>query len=200
MKLRFSSHHFVVAILALLAANAYAYDFKSDGIYYNVSSEKNRTVEVTSGGYRIYRGNIVIPDRVLNDGRTYTVTSIGERAFSDCDALTSVEFPSSLTSIGERAFFDCDYLTSVDLSSTSLTSIGERAFSGCGALTNVDLSSTSLTSISEYAFYECKALANVDLSSTSLTFIGSWAFYYCKALTNVKFPASLTTIESYAFS
>ena len=225
MKLRFSSRHFVVAIFALLAANAYAYDFKSDGIYYNVSSEKNRTVEVTSGGYRTYRGNIVIPDRVLNDGRTYTVTSIGDYAFSDCDALTSVDLSStSLTTIGSYAFSNCAALTSVDLSSTSLTTIESYAFSGCDALTSVDLSSTSLTTIDyrafercaaltsvdlssislttieSYAFSGCVALTSVDLSSTSLTTIGSCAFSYCAALTSVEFPASLTTVGCFAFS
>ena len=201
MKLRFSSRHFVVAIFALLAANAYAYDFKSDGIYYNVSSEKNRTVEVTSGGYRTYRGNIVIPDRVLNDGRTYTVTSIGSYAFSDCAALTSVDLSStSLTTIDYRAFERCAALTSVDLSSTSLTTIESYAFSGCDALTSVDLSSTSLTTIGSYAFYGCDALTSVDLSSISLTTIGSYAFYGCDALTSVEFPASLTTVGCFAFS
>lgn len=130
MKLLFSSRHFVVAILALLAVNACAYDsesdgdsgsdgiviaskydFESDGIYYNVSSEKDRTVEVTSGGYNNYRGNIVIPDGVFNDGRTYTVTSIGDYAFCHCDALTSVELPASLTSIENGIFTDCASLS-----------------------------------------------------------------------------------------
>ena len=224
MKLRFSSHHFVVAILALLAVNAYAYDFESDGIRYNVLSEEDRTVEVISNKYYdSYRGNIVIPDRVLKNGRIYTVTSIGERAFSYCDALTSVEFPASLTTIESYAFFECDYLTSVDLSSTSLTSIGvcafsycaaltsvefpssltsigESAFYDCNALTSVDLSSTSLTSIGREAFSGCDALTSVDLSSTSLTSIDSGAFYGCDALTSVEFPASLTSIKDDAFS
>lgn len=134
MKLRFSSRHFVVAILALLAVNACTndesdgiyydesdgtgifYDFESDGIYYNVLSEKDRTVEVTSGGYsyRDYRGNIVIPDGVLNDGRIYTVTSIGDYAFCYCDALTRVELPASLTSIDNiscNVFSECTSLS-----------------------------------------------------------------------------------------
>ena len=70
-----------MAILALLAVNAHAYDFLSNGIFYNVLSEEDGTVEVT-GEHIIYSGNIVIPDSVLNDGRIYTVTSIGDYAFS----------------------------------------------------------------------------------------------------------------------
>ena len=192
MKLRFSSRHFVVAILALLAVNACTndesdgiyydesdgtgifYDFESDGIYYNVLSEKDRTVEVTSGGYsyRDYRGNIVIPDGVLNDGRIYTVTSIGDYAFCYCDALTSV-----------------------DLSSTSLTTIGAFAFTGSNALTSVEFPA-SLTTIEGFAFSKCDALTSVDLSSTSLTTIEGSAFSDCHALTRVELPASLTSIDN----
>lgn len=32
----------------------YAYDFKSDGIYYNITSEEKATVEVTN--YKLYDG------------------------------------------------------------------------------------------------------------------------------------------------
>lgn len=171
MKLRFSSRHFVVAIFALLAANAYAYDFKSDGIYYNVSSEKNRTVEVTSGGYRTYRGNIVIPDRVLNDGRTYTVTSIGDYAFSDCDALTSV-----------------------DLSSTSLTSIDYRAFERCAALTSLKLP-VSLTSIGHAAFNDCASLSVLTVDENNPVFTSRDNVLYSKDLdTLVCYPTGTDTV------
>ena len=164
-----------MAILALLAVNAHAYDFESDGIRYNVLSEEDRTVAI-SGDRITYRGNIVIPDRVLNDGRIYTVTAIGNEAFSGCDALTSV-----------------------DLSSTSITYIDMNAFSYCDALTSVDLSSTSLTFIAPNAFYDCDALTSVDLSSTPLTSIYYDTFYGCDVLTSVKFPVSLTSIDSGAF-
>ena len=224
MKLRFLARWLAVAALFLSAASAYAYDFMSGGIYYNVLSEEDRTVEVTRrDSYSQYSGSIIIPERVLAGGKTYTVmsigyrafyycnaltsvdlsstslTSIGDEAFYNCDALTSVTFPASLTSIGDEAFRGCEALTSVDLSSTSLTSIGGSAFSYCDALTSVDLSSTSLTSIGDNAFYNCDALTSVDLSSTSLTSIGDGAFYYCDALTSVTLPASLTSIGGSAF-
>ena len=46
MKLQFLNRHFAVAAFALLAVNAYAYDFKSGDISYDVLSEVDRTVAV----------------------------------------------------------------------------------------------------------------------------------------------------------
>ena len=42
-----------------------------------------------------------------------SLTSIGDKAFRGCDALTSVAFPASLTSIGYYAFSGCEALTNL---------------------------------------------------------------------------------------
>lgn len=223
MKILFLSRPLAALALALLAVNAYAYDFSSGMIYYNVLSEEDRTVEVTSRGKGYYyRGSRSIPSKVINNGITYTVTSIGDKAFRYSNELTSVEFPATLVSIGIEAFYGCTQLKTVVLSGTSLTSVGDGAFSGCSKLISADLSTASLTAISDkmfyecgsltdvkfstslaaigtYAFYDCDKLTSVDLSSTSLTSIGDEAFYNCDALTSVAFPASLMSIGGSAF-
>ncbi|HIU90261.1 MAG TPA: leucine-rich repeat protein [Candidatus Caccomonas pullistercoris] len=204
MKLRFLARWLAVAALFLSAASAHAYVFSFDGIYYNVLSEEDRTVEVSRcrnfvGLFTCYQGDVAIPERAISNGITYTVISIAKDAFQNCGALKSVDMSSTfLTSIEDETFFGCSSLTSVDLSSTSLTSIGDEAFSGCDALTSVAFPA-SLTSIGKYAFENCDALTSVDLSSTSLTSIGGGAFMECGALTSVSFPASLTSIGSFAF-
>ena len=65
-----------------------------------------------------------------------SVSSIGDDAFRDCDALTSITIPNSVTSIGDDAFCLCDGLTSVTIGN-GVTSIGDDAFYYCDALTEI---------------------------------------------------------------
>ena len=124
----------LIAIAGLLiSANAFAYDFEKDGIYYNILSETDRTVAVTyryysNGCYNYFSGNLIIPAKVIYNGKTYTVTSIGSHAYDGCTSLTSITIPNSVTSIGVYAFYDCDGLTSVTIPN-SVTSIGKYALS-----------------------------------------------------------------------
>ncbi len=125
-----------------------------------------------------------------------SVTSIGDDAFSGCTGLTSVTIPSSVTSIDSSAFYGCTGLTSVTIPS-SVTSIDSSAFYGCTGLTSVTIPS-SVTSIDSYMFRGCTGLTSVTIPS-SVTSIGSYAFYGCTGLTSVTIPASVTSIESCAF-
>lgn len=110
MKLRILARWLTAAALFLSAASAHAFYF--DGIHYRVLSEEDRTVKVYDIDDIYEKYKVVIPERVVCDGITYTVTSIEDNVFHSCDGLTSVVFPASLTSIGDNAFYGCDGLTS----------------------------------------------------------------------------------------
>ena len=183
--------HLFTMLLALIAATASAYDFESEGIYYNILSEDDRTVEVTESPYD-YAGDITISAEVTYDGGTYSVTAIGEQAFGWCDDLTSVSMPS-VTAIGDRAFYDCDALTSVSM--PMATTIGNYAFNWCSALTSVEM--PAVTTIGYMAFNDCSALTSVSMPS--VTTIGNWAFSSCDNLASVNMPVA-TTIGNGAFS
>ncbi len=110
----------LVFLMLLTSMTALAYNFKSDGLYYNILSETDRTVEVTyyrNDGYGSYYndayGDIEIPSKLIYDRKTYKVTSIGKYAFYKCSGLTSVTIPNSVTSIGDQAFCNCSELTSI---------------------------------------------------------------------------------------
>ena len=175
--------------------NAFAYDFEVDGIYYNITSLTE--VTVTSNGRNSYSGNVVIPEQVTYGDNTYSVTSIGDRVFYYCSALTSVTIPDSVTSIGDSAFAYCSALTFVTIPD-SVISIGNYAFGYCSALTSVTIPD-SVTFIGERAFCGCYRLTSVTIPD-SVTFIGNYAFSYCSALTSVTIPDGVTSIGNFAFS
>ena len=99
------------------------------------------------------------------------VTHIGNRAFSYCEAATSIFLPTTLTSIGERGIEVCSSLTSVTIPENVKT-IVQYAFQSCENLTSVSLP-TTLTSIGQRAFASCTNLTLVTLKSSPV--IGSYA-------------------------
>ena len=193
----------VLAMIGLLCSiSVSAEDFEVDGIYYNITSSTDMTVEVTyRGDYNYsysneYSGAVNIPESVTYNGSIYSVTSIGSDAFYDCSALTSVVFPNSVTSIGSSAFCWCSGLTSVEIGN-SVTSIGSSAFFSCSRLTSVVIGN-SVTSIGSSAFESCSSLTSVEIPN-SVTSIESSAFDRCSGLTSVVIGRGVTSIGSDAF-
>ena len=184
----------LLAVLLISAGGGttMAYDFEVDGIYYNVLSWEDRTVEVTNGELQ-YEGGIVIPEEIVFREKTYVVTTIGQNAFSDCTSLVSVDM-SSVTKIGGSAFFYCTSLVSVDM--PSVTEIGGSAFFYCTSLVSVDM--PSVTEIGASAFSDCTSLVSVDMPS--VTTIIDYAFDGCTLLSVLSLPASVTSIGESAFN
>ena len=133
---------------------------------------------------------------VIDSVRTYSVTSIGDNAFYNCNSLTSIDIPNSVTSIGDDAFRDCSSLTSVTIPN-SVTSIGYYAFCWCSSLTSVTIPN-SVTYIGSGAFAGCSSLTSVAIPN-SVTSIGYDVFYHCSGLTSITIPNSVTYIEVSAF-
>ena len=122
----------------------------ANGIVYRPAGANNNNYEVV--GYTGSSTAVTIPEYynskpvvgivsgVFKDNATLTSISsagfllqtIGDSAFENCDALTSVYIPGLLT-IGDKAFYDCDGLTSFSMNS-SVTTVGEDAFAYCDNL------------------------------------------------------------------
>lgn len=164
--------------VALFATTClWAHDFEVNGIYYNYLNENN--VEVTYSHFsnsEKYSGEVIIPSTITYNRTTYNVTSIGERAFSQCSSLTSVTIPNSVTSIGNSAFSGCSSLTSITIPN-SVTSIGNYAFYNCSSLTSLTIPE-SVMSIGDRTFDGCSALSSITIPN-SVTSIGYSAFYGC---------------------
>lgn len=194
------------ALVALpVLATDFKYAYEGQELNYTVLDETARTCRVKAGEYRgsgriisgnSVAGNLVIPQGAKMGKDEYTVVSIGQYAFAECE-LTSVSIPSSVTSIGEYAFYNCRELASVTIPN-SVTSIGKYAFSGCKSLTSVTIPN-SVTSIGVGAFQGCEALTSVILPDTITTIPGS-LFYGCKWLSRIELPAAVKRIEYNAFN
>ena len=186
----------LVGLVSTISVKAADYDFKaanSDGvtIYYKVNGE-NATVVA---GDEKYSGVVNIPEIVTNELKHYEVTAIGEKAFSSCDNLTSLNMPNSVTSVGEWSFNGTTNLESIRLSE-SIKEFPENLFRGSG-LYSIEVPN-GVTAIGKSTFYNCKNL-NAILLPNTLETIGGSAFLGCKSLEKIIFPHSLTKIGASAF-
>ncbi len=206
----------LIVIMSMVGAKSFAHDFavaNDDGvtIYYVWTNNKTEVaVSYQGSNYSSYdneyTGNVVISESVVYNGKTYSVTSIGNSTFRGCSGLTSIEIPNSVTSIGYGAFSDCTGLTSVTIPN-SVTSIGDRAFYNTAWYNNQPdgliylgkvaykykgtmPDNTSITikegtlEIADFAFGECTGLTSIEIPN-SVTSIGNSAFDGCSRLTSV---------------
>lgn len=86
-----------------------AYDFEVDGMYYNLLSATDLTVEVTWGD-NAYSGEVVIPSTITYQSRNLAVVGISSSAFYNDSALTSITIPQSIASIYDNSFEGCKSL------------------------------------------------------------------------------------------
>ena len=208
----------ILAAMLPVSLCASAYDFVADGIAYTITSFSDLECSVVANDSS-YRGDITIPETVSFNGRTLTVKSIGDEAFYQDTALTSVTIPATVTTIGSSVFRECVNLQTVALTD-GLTDIGEYTFSGCSSIESIELPA-SLTEIGSSCFSGCTALSKIELPAAvsklptycfsgcsnlkymnlaNVETIGNYAFSGCTNLAEVKFGNKLRSIGSGAFA
>jgi len=129
---------FVSASISLSAASI-------DDLTYTVNGD---TITITDCNISA-SGELVIPDTI--DGLPVTV--IGEKAFSECENLTTVIIASTVTTIGVSAFERCESLSSINIPN-SVVGIADSTFERCESLTSITIPD-SVTSIGKGAFKNC---------------------------------------------
>lgn len=175
----------LLLLAILLTATASAYGFEVDGLDYYVTSDSTVLV---MGGSAV--GDIVIPETVTWEGKTYTVTKIGDFAFLSCTELTSVTIPNTVIEIGTKVgkagqipqvgccFKDCTALRRIVISD-NVQYISAYSFDGCSGLTDVTIGK-SITNLnvrigprSWPIFSGCDNIKSLTWNAANCTNLGS---------------------------
>jgi len=122
---------------------ASAHDFEVNGVFYNIISLSDLTVEVTSGTEK-YINTLDIPQFVQFSNKEFKVVRIGKDAFLNCVDLKKVNLPNTLVQIGdmtntngkEGVAFAGSGITEITIPS-SVMEIDNCAFNNCTSLSKV---------------------------------------------------------------
>jgi hypothetical protein len=176
------------------ACELLTYSINDDGVSVTVTGHVDGTAAT---------GPLVIPEAKTINGVTYTVTGIGNNAFSGCSGLTGdLVIPNTVTAIGNSAFQSCGGFTGSLTIGNSVTTIGNNAFRNCMGFTGSLVIPDSVTSIGGYTFMNCTGFTGNLIIGNSVTTIGPLAFacqYGGNYSGSLVIPNSVTTIGNGAF-
>lgn len=220
---------FSVVMASAVSTMAFAQSFTLDGLSYTIGGDTAvvkaatktaenvvipETVEYNDGektatytvkgiaasgffGYRAMK-SISLPS---------TLTDIGRAAFWNCSGLETVSLPENIKAIGPSIFTGCSSLRKLTVGK-DLNYIEPASFMNCTKLDSIIIPEEN-----KY-FYavggtvyskDGETLLNHAGSDTAFVIpdgvktIAKDAFWYCKILKSVTIPASVTTIDEYAF-
>ncbi len=137
--------------------------------------------------------------------------TIGEYAFSQCDALTKVTLPSQTEDLGLRAFSGCTLLESVTIPE-SMRHVGKYAFDGTKLYAEqsdfiyadkwlVSISDTIRASLYTIDYFKLldKNAAEIGTLKADVCGIADGTFAACTVLNSVKLPDTVKVLGKQAF-
>lgn len=212
---QFSTKILFSMLMSMIGVNALADTFSIDGLTYEpISSTEASLISASTNVI-----NVIVPNQVTNESKTYNVVSLAEKAFYKCQEMSSISLPNTIKIIGKEVFRGCSSLKTITIPEgiteiregtfrrceslesiiipESVSSIDERAFMECYSLTSVTIPN-SVTSLGKQLFYDCFSLTSVTIPN-SVTSLGDYMFYNCSSLTSVTIPNGLTSIEKSMF-
>ncbi len=121
-------------------------------IYQLIEGEEKVRIAKYIGG----KSSCAIPDSISVAKKRYTITEIGQKAFSGCASLCSIELPDSIETIENLAFEGCTGLKEIEIPK-GIRNIRGEAFRGCSGLEKVRMKNSPEV-IGRYAFEGCTKL------------------------------------------
>ena len=194
--------HLFLSLLLLCTSAVLADGVKIGDLYYNLN-EADLTAEVTYqykgliNYSELPKADLEVPESVIYDQHTYTVTAIGYQAFVYCSVITTVTLPSSIREIGANAFMQCTKLRKISIPNT-VRAIGTMAFYNCTRLTAFTVPD-SVRQVRGSTFEGCTSLVHISLPD-SMTALFDGALKNCSALRQIILPAGLTAIGKDVFN
>lgn len=91
--------------VSLNVSNLTDYGYFDGILYYKITSNSTNEIAVVRADKSAI--NVVIPNSVNIEGKTYKCTRIGTDAFEKCSNLTSITISNSVTDINYGAFYGC---------------------------------------------------------------------------------------------
>ena len=180
--------------------------FVQSSIHYRIKDDGEAEVTEVDANTK----NVNIPEKVTYSGKTYRVSSIGERAFEGHSDINYLSIPSTIKSIGKYAFIDCGSSMTVniaDLAAWCEMKLGNEhasPLSSAGKVLVSDIETTTInipntvTFIGKFTFYQCKKIKSLSIPGC-VNKIGSSAFEDCTGLTNLSLSYGNVSIGGSSF-
>ena len=185
----------IVALSVVLVSIAATYTDASNISWVYTTNDTDMTASITGVNLSKQTKEFNIPATITDNGKTYTVTSIGQSAFAKNTVFGKLTIPDTVKTIGSSAFAG-SYIYGTVVIPESVDYIGSSAFQNCDGITEVVLSS-KITVLENNVFKGCFALNKINLENVQ-TF-KSGCFYDCMALHYIELGSNTSTIEENAF-
>ena len=190
-----------------LSAVNFIVEEDDENYYFSIKNEvfydfdvQNHTATLVS-----YTGSdsaFVIPEKITHNGIEYTVTKIGDAAFSNCTNLTSISIPSTIEVIGWAAFSGCSNLTYTEYNGARYLGNSDNPYVVLINATNSAVTSFTIPSTTKIIYHDAfknfSALTSIVIPE-GVTYVGSGAFSNARAMTSVTLPSTLKQVDSMAF-
>lgn len=188
-------------LILVSIASAQAYDFVDGDFSFNILSEDDATVELAKSTAPSQSNEIYVPSTILHNGKSYTVTRIGEKAFYQINTQNLMMYiPETITSIGDSGIAACWHLYWIEIYGTEGTvQVGENFLKWCDELEVVNFC-REIEYPDGTLYPALRGKKHMYTCHLGGSIIHDYEFQGCTGLQTVDITGPVTSIGDYAFS